>query len=60
MARKRPSVVSTRATKAERLLVEALAEQEGVSVAEMVHRILVEGVRHRLQQIPSAGYPLAT
>lgn len=45
---KRPVVVSTRTTRAERALIQAAAEEESVTVAELLHRILVPAVRDRL------------
>lgn len=51
MPRARPVVVSTRAAERDAALVRALAEAEGVSVCEVVHRVLIPAVRERLMEI---------
>jgi hypothetical protein len=44
----RSRVLSTRTTQPERMLVEALAQQEGVSVAKLIHQLLLPVVRQRI------------
>jgi hypothetical protein len=46
--REKPIVISTRATKAERALIRAIAEEEGVSVSEAIYRLLMPAVRQRI------------
>jgi len=48
--RKRPYVVSTRVTHAERALIEAAAEASGVTVCELVWRLVVPRVRDLVVQ----------
>lgn len=49
--RQRPQVVSTRVLPSERQLIRALAEAEGVSVAEAIHRALLPAIRDRLARV---------
>lgn len=51
MAREKPEVVSTRVLPSERGLIRALAEAEGTSVSEALHRVLVPAVRRRLAEL---------
>jgi PHD/YefM family antitoxin component YafN of YafNO toxin-antitoxin module len=51
MARQRPVVVSTRAQPEEAGVLRALAELERVSVAEVVHRLLIPAARARLAEL---------
>lgn len=46
--RTRPVVVSTRVLPSERHLIGAIAADEGVSVSEAIHRLLMPAVRERL------------
>lgn len=46
--RARPSVLSTRTTRAERALVQVVAEQEGITVAEWIHRVVTTTARGKL------------
>jgi hypothetical protein len=52
--RERPEVVSTRVVARERALIRALAEAEGVSVCEVLHRVLIPAVRERLAALAGA------
>lgn len=49
--RERPVVVSTRVKPAERALITAVAEAEGVSVSEALHRLLMPAVRGRVREL---------
>lgn len=53
--RERPQVVSTRVKPSERALISAVAEAEGVSVSEALHRLLMPAVRDRLREIAGEG-----
>lgn len=46
--RKRPVCIGARVTPAEKLLVQAAAVAEGVSVAEFLHRVVVPSARERM------------
>lgn len=46
--RSRPMVVSTRTTKAEKALIRAAAEAAGVSVADLLHGIVLPTVARRV------------
>jgi len=50
-------VVSTRVLRLERALIGALAEAEGTSVCEIVHRLLIPAVRMRLSQLTAEIAP---
>lgn len=54
MARQRPGTISTRVRPDERALVRALAEAEGISVSEVLHRLLMPAVRARLAQVAAS------
>lgn len=55
--RNRPVVVSTRASRTEMAMLRLLAEQEGVSVAEVVYRLLMPVVRARVSEA-ATGMPV--
>lgn len=46
--RRRPFIVSTRTTRAEKALIRAVADAEGVSVCDLLHRILLPAVAERV------------
>jgi hypothetical protein len=48
--RMRPLVVSTRATRAEKARIAVVAAQEGVSVSEVIHRLLMPEVDRRVRE----------
>jgi hypothetical protein len=50
MPRERPEVISTRVYPQDRARLRALAELEGVSVCEVLNRILVPAIRVRLAE----------
>lgn len=49
--RNRPIVISTRVRVYERALIRAVAESEGVTVSEAVHRLLMPAVQERLSSV---------
>ena len=57
MARSRPIVVSTRAKPEEAALIRAAAEAEALTVAELVHRLLLPAVRSRLSKLAADPSP---
>jgi hypothetical protein len=50
----RPRVLSTRVRPRERAEVRALAELEGTTVCELMHRLLMPEVRRRLVELATA------
>lgn len=58
--RQRPETISTRVLPQEKALVRALAEAEGVSVCEALHRTLMPAVRERLAEVAREGNGAAT
>lgn len=61
--RKRPFLAATRVTGREKGWIEAVAQGEGVTVSELLHRIVVPEIQRRLAQDltqePAAHEPLA-
>lgn len=55
--RERPEVVSTRVAIEDRARIRALAELEGVSVCEALHRVLLPAVRARLDELVHGSEP---
>lgn len=54
--RRRPSLVATRVTTDEKVLVEALARIEGRTVTELVYDLVIPEVKERLaQSLKAAG-----
>jgi hypothetical protein len=49
--RERPVVVSTRVTPRERSLIAAIAQAEGISICEVLHRMVMPAVRERITEL---------
>ena len=59
MERERPVTISTRVTPAEQARVRAVAAQEGRTVSELLHRILMPTVDQRLmRELAGSGVEL--
>ncbi len=55
--RRRPVVVSARVTRPERIMVEAAAEIEGVTVSELLHRLAMPRVREIVTELATDPGP---
>jgi len=55
MPRRKPEPVATRVLPHEKARIRALAELEGVTVAEAVYRVLVPAVSKRLRELAACG-----